>query len=247
MPTRQEVIDNLERFIALHSTDYKNVSEDIGKNHSYIQQFITRGTPKQLSEDVRQSLADLFGTTEDQFKIGATSIRVSKKSSSQKVHKAVAANTGVAQIAEIDVTGGVGGGGVPVHEQNTEIEGEPGHAINTDEVLGYWSVPEDYARSELKIDPGGSRIIRITGDSMEPKLYDGDRVLVDTNDRNPSPPGVFALWDNYGVVVKSVERVHGTDPARLRLISLNTTYSPYEVVEGEAHLIGRVKWVARAF
>jgi phage repressor protein C with HTH and peptisase S24 domain len=78
---------------------------------------------------------------------------------------------------------------------------------------------------------------------MEPKLLPGDRILVNHADVNPSPPGIFALWDGYGLVVKKVQRVHGTD--RLLLISENTTYPPYEVLMDEITIVGRVRWCGR--
>lgn len=37
----------------------------------------------------------------------------------------------------------------------------------------------------------------------------------------------------------------GSDPARVRIISDNKHYSPYEGVAGEINIIGRVRWFAR--
>lgn len=42
----------------------KSLSEDIGKNETYIQQFISRGTPRHLPEDVRRKLAQILGIDE---------------------------------------------------------------------------------------------------------------------------------------------------------------------------------------
>ncbi|MGH7091506.1 MAG: S24 family peptidase [Stellaceae bacterium] len=38
----------------------------------------------------------------------------------------------------------------------------------------------------------------IDGDSMEPLLSTGDRIMVDTSQRIPVPPGIFVIWDDMG-------------------------------------------------
>jgi len=74
---------------------------------------------------------------------------------------------------------------------------------------------------------------------MEPRLYEGDRVFIDLRYTVPSPEGIFALWDGYGVVVKRVEIVRGSDPLRVRIISANASYTPYEVALDDIKIIGR--------
>ena len=39
----------------------KSASEKLGRNHAYLQQFVQRGTPARLPEDVRRELAALLG------------------------------------------------------------------------------------------------------------------------------------------------------------------------------------------
>ena len=46
----------------------KEASERIGRNHAYLQQFLERGVPLKLPEDVREQLAPLLGLTPDQLK-----------------------------------------------------------------------------------------------------------------------------------------------------------------------------------
>ena len=52
-PVRLRVI----RLISDRKTDLKSVSLAIGRNAAYMQQFLYRGTPKVLPEDVRETLA----------------------------------------------------------------------------------------------------------------------------------------------------------------------------------------------
>src|SRR5690349_20074745 len=43
----------------------KSASEKLGRNHAYLQQFVQRGTPARLPEDVRSGLAVLLGIDEE--------------------------------------------------------------------------------------------------------------------------------------------------------------------------------------
>lgn len=111
-------------------------------------------------------------------------------------------------------------------------------------VLAEWSLPADYLRSYVT-SPASVRIIRIVGDSMEPHYAAGDRVLVDTSHRTPSPPGVYVIWDGFGLVLKHAEVLAGRRPTMVRLSSDNPAYAPYEVAVDDLQVQGRVmgKWV----
>ena len=80
---------------------------------------------------------------------------------------------------------------------------------------------------------------------MAPTLHDGDTVLVDLSRTAPTPPGIFVLHDGMGLVAKRLEHVPMSDPPRVRIISDNPLYSPYEGVAGEINIIGRIRWFAR--
>ena len=75
---------------------------------------------------------------------------------------------------------------------------------------------------------------------MEPKLWAGQRVMVDIQDRTPSPPGIFVVWDGLGLAIKRVEVIAGTDPLRVRISSANPEYLAYERLYSEAAINGRV-------
>jgi phage repressor protein C with HTH and peptisase S24 domain len=68
---------------------------------------------------------------------------------------------------------------------------------------------------------------------------------VDTDDRSPSPAGAFALWDGFGLVVKYVEVIPGSDPVMVRLISRNSVFETYERPVEDIHINGRIigKWL----
>lgn len=102
-----------------------------------------------------------------------------------------------------------------------------------------------WIRDRLKAAPSMMRVMGVEGDSMIPTLQDGDVVLVDMNQRSPVPPGIFVLHDGMGLVAKRLEYIPMSDPPRLRIISDNQQYSPYECTAGEVNIIGRVRWYGR--
>jgi phage repressor protein C with HTH and peptisase S24 domain len=87
--------------------------------------------------------------------------------------------------------------------------------------------------------------MHVEGDSMMPTLHSGDIVLVDMSRRSPTPPGIFVLHDGMGLVAKRLEHIPNSDPPRVRIISDNTFYSPYEGLADEVNIVGRIRWFAR--
>lgn len=61
---RQLILDKL----AEKRLSMKEASLMLGKNHSYLQQFLKRGVPAQLDEEVRGPLAELLGVDENQLR-----------------------------------------------------------------------------------------------------------------------------------------------------------------------------------
>lgn len=149
-------------------------------------------------------------------------------------------------VNEMDVRAGAGSGGIL---EAIEYTDDTGASLARDAVLGQWEMPDYFLRGDLRIEPSKAIIMEVFGDSgYDPSnsnapgsIYPGDRVIVDTNDKRPSPPGAFAVFDGIGIVVKLVEPIYGSDPPRVRLSSRNPTYSPYEVTLEEGHIIGRVR------
>lgn len=150
------------------------------------------------------------------------------------------------RVFELDVRAGAGSAGVEAFVENVTRNGV---TVSTDVISAEWSIPADYLSGELRIGAGKAWIIEVFGDSgYEPtnpgapgSLFPGDRVIVNTADTRPSPPGAFAVYDGVGLVIKQVEVIAGTDPVRLRLTSRNPAYEPYEVTVEEARIIGRVR------
>lgn len=129
-------------------------------------------------------------------------------------------------VAELDIRAGAGGGLVPGHAE--------------ERVVAQWQLPPEVIRPYTATPPEALKIITVQGDSMEPTLFPGQRVMVDSADTVPSPPGIFVVWDGLGFVIKRVEPVAHADPPRVRISSDNPRYSAYERTLDEAYVQGRV-------
>lgn len=106
-----------------------------------------------------------------------------------------------------------------------------------------YSFRKNWIREHLRADPADLRLMTVRGDSMEPTLCHNDTVLLDVTKKNPSPPGIFVLFDGLALTAKRMEYLE--QPRRLRIISDNPHYSIYERGASEAEIIGRVVWFAR--
>ena len=62
-PVRLLLLKRLKR----KKKDLKNASLAVGRNNAYLHQFVYRGSPKALPDDVRQALAKLLGVGEDKL------------------------------------------------------------------------------------------------------------------------------------------------------------------------------------
>lgn len=102
-----------------------------------------------------------------------------------------------------------------------------------------------WIREHLGVAPSDLGLLYVRGDSMEPSLLHNDIVMVDTTKKTPTPPGIFVLFDGFGLAVKRLEYVGNADLNALRIISDNPQYSTYERSLEETFIIGRVVWFAR--
>ena len=95
------------------------------------------------------------------------------------------------------------------------------------------------------LDPTQCRVIGVVGDSMDPTLPDGCRILVDFKRRRRLSDHIFVLRTADGVVVKRLARNGGTGWV---LVSDNDSPDwPDTPWPDEAELIGEVKWMAQTF
>jgi phage repressor protein C with HTH and peptisase S24 domain len=232
-PVRTRVLKLIED----RDTDLKNASLKIGKNAAYLHQFIFRGTPKALPENVRQGLAEFLGVEEDSLRHRRVPPRKPRSKVSARDEdidvipaRASLVPEGFIGIPEIDVRASAGPGAFHEGLEETKVT---------------WLFPEAMVRHEFRAPPNELRMITIDGDSMDPLLSSGDRILIDTSQRVPVPPGIFVIWDGMGLVAKRVEHIPNSDPPKVVIKSVNPEYQAYERIAEEVNVVGRVVWAAR--
>lgn len=211
----------LLQLMADRSTDLATVSKAIGRNHAYLQQFVKRGTPRHLPEDAREALERHFGVSADDF-------RNTPRRTVDHSQITLVPSSSV-RFDELDVRAGAGPG------QLTENKGK----------IGEWQIPRELVKVATNSPFERIKIVTVVGDSMMPTYNPIDRVMVDTGNCSPSPPGVFVVWDGFGLVIKRLQIIPRSEPPRVKMTSDNSKYDAYECVLGDAYIQGRVigKWL----
>ena len=205
----------------------KEASAEIGRSPSYLHQYLERGVPKTLGHADAESLASLLGCKASELRHAKAPKRRPQK---RRRRTAPPAGAPLVAIPEMAVEAAAGAGAL-----NEEFAAEKAR----------WYLPESMIRHEGDADPGSLRVLRARGDSMEPLVSDGDRLLVDLARRTPGTGEMAVLWDGSGLVVKRVEVMPHEEPPRLRLHSANPEYEPYTCLAEEAHIVGKVVWTVR--
>jgi phage repressor protein C with HTH and peptisase S24 domain len=92
--------------------------------------------------------------------------------------------------------------------------------------------------------PENMSLIKVDGDSMIPTLLNGDLVLVDHGKNYIAQQGgIYAISVNHEIMIKRVQPVF--PDGKLRVISDNKQYEPYEIESDKVKINGKVIWFAR--
>lgn len=245
----------LQELIDQRDVDYKTVSLAIGRNHSYIQQFLKRGMPAKLPEDVREALGHYFKVSPELFRDLSTMAKrgAAKRASTSKVDEKRLARELAGYTA-------VPGAHLSVAEDSFSVDDEdyvfvsgydasvsagPGSMVSNEQTPLYRNAFRlDWLRSLTMTTPNRLAVLRVVGDSMEPTLHHGDHVLVDRSVDIFGHDGLYVLNKNSALFVK---RVHCTKGSGLvDIISDNQLY-PAETNQDpdQFRVEGRVIWLGR--
>ena len=230
-PVRRRLLELLPK----SRSNLRMASLALGRNAAYLHQFIHRDTPRVLPEHDREALAEHLGCKPEELKHDRVPSRRPRQK--RRLHKAKTGAKGRSEppqgyvaVPEIDVRASAGPGA-----WNEEFE----------QTRQVWLFADPLIRHEFRARPEDLRMITVDGDSMEPLLSSGDRILIDVSQRVPAPPGIFVIWDGIGLVAKRVEHVPNSAPLKVTIKSLNPEYASYERLAEEVRVIGRAVWVAR--
>ena len=209
-PTRQRLLDlAAERKVSL-----AQLSSLIGRNATYLQQFVRKGSPRKLEETDRAVLAEFLGV--DQRELGAPEDNSPAFSSTQEKSA-----QGWVSVPRLALGASAGPGSVPAAELS----------------IGALGFNARWLR-EQGLDAKNLSAIAVDGDSMEPTLRDGDEILVDRTPR-PVRDGIHVVRLDDTLLVKRLEQGRG---GNVTLISDNRAYRPIEVGLAEMEIVGRVVW-----
>ena len=217
MATTKNERERLLELAQVNGASLAALSDMIGRNPSYLQQFIRKGSPRKLEERDRRTLASFFGV--DESELGGLDAGVQEKSYT----KAPSAGALVdwVDVPRLDIGASAGPGALP----DVEV---PFDAFRFSK---RWLTEQGLEGAQLSA-------ITVEGDSMEPLLRDGDEILVDRTPR-AFRDGVHVVRLGDAVLVK---RVASQGAGRLALLSQNMAYPPVEVAADEVEIIGRVVW-----
>lgn len=159
-----------------HGVSLARLSELIGRNSTYLQQFIRKGSPRRLEERDRHTLARFFGV--DEAELGAP----------EEISPALRAGRGEwVDIPRLPLGASAGPGAVAEHEQP----------------VGAFRFATRWLRQQ-GLEPAMLSAIRVEGDSMEATLRDGDEILVDRTPR-PLRDGIHVVRTADALLVKRLD------------------------------------------
>lgn len=173
----------------------KQLSERIGRNASYVQQFITKGSPKRLQEDDRLAIATLLGLAEEDLRGSVTDGLAEGQGAAFSTAFRPEIIAGSRLVSNHR--------GLPVY---AAAQGGDGHLIVTFDPIDYMKMP-----SVLQNVKGGYGLL-ISGDSMVPAYRPGETALV-----NPNLPPMR----DEDVIVYHTSEVNENEAIIKRLVGFN--------------------------
>ncbi|MDB5597409.1 MAG: putative phage repressor [Hyphomicrobiales bacterium] len=145
-------------------------------------------------------------------------------------------------VKELAASAGLGAGQLITTTYRREGEDHVAEDAIRDD---YWRIPPYFVHEVLHARTPDLLVIQGTGDSMEPTIHSGDRLVANTAHVTPSPDGLYAIRDAFGsIVVKRLES-YGLNPPRIRIISDNPRHGSQDVGIDEIAIVGKIVFVMK--
>jgi len=165
----------LLRLSAERGTSLSALSALLGRNSSYLQQFVRKGSPRKLEEGDRRTLARFFGVNEAIL------------GGAEEISSVLPQRADWFDVPRLALGASAGPGAVALGE----------------EAIGAFRFSARWLRGQ-GLDPAMLSAIAVTGDSMEPTLRDGDEILVDRTPRPPRD-GIHVVRLDDSLLVKRLD------------------------------------------
>lgn len=134
---------------------------------------------------------------------------------------------------------------IPLHEAS--LAAGAGAENGSEPIIDYLSFRRDWLR-RIGTAPANAVLARVEGESMQPTIWAGDMVLIDTgkteipirtNNAKKGRSSVYALLDDGRARVKRIER---PSEDQILLLSDNPDYTPEFADTKALTIIGKVMW-----
>jgi len=173
---RPDARRRLAELAAARGSSLAELSRMVGRNGTYLQQFITKGSPRALAERDRRMLAQFFGVDEAELGGEDTGSYDSPARRGEWV-----------EVPRLPLGASAGPGAFAADEAPFDV----------------FRFSARWLR-EQGLDPARLSAIAVAGDSMEPLLKDGDEILVDRSPR-PLRDGIHVVRLGDALHVKRVQ------------------------------------------
>jgi hypothetical protein len=172
--------DPRERLLELageRKVSLAQLSAMIGRNSSYLQQFVRKGSPRKLEETDRAMLAGFFGVREGEL--------------------------GGLEDNSYSIGNSPRSGWIAIPRLPLDASAGPGALSGEERPFDSFGFSADWLRAR-NLDPAMLSMIQVAGDSMHPILNDGDEILVDQSPR-PLREGIHVVRVDDAVLVKRLD------------------------------------------
>src|SRR5262249_11134265 len=103
-----------------------------------------------------------------------------------------------------------------------------------------WAFPSSFVTERLQASAKHLLVMEAEGDAMAPTIMSGEKVIVDTGHKTPSPDGLYAIRDSFeNVIVRRLQLLRAAQPSRAKIISDNPKHAAEEVPLSEIEIVGK--------
>jgi transcriptional regulator with XRE-family HTH domain len=103
-----------------------------------------------------------------------------------------------------------------------------------------WAFPVSFVTNRLQASAKNLLVIEAEGDAMAPTIMSGDKVIIDTGHKTPSPDGLYAVRDAFeNMIVRRLQVLRAAQPSRVKVISDNSKHATEEIPLGEIEIVGK--------